>query len=113
VAADWPRFGALSFESVSLRYAPELPLALSGVSFSVPAGSVAGIVGRTGAGKSSLLLALFRIVDPLEACVRQPGGVPSGWLAGWLASWLPLLVLQSPAQPLPRSLARASQWQRQ
>lgn len=54
-------YGALTFSNVSLRYAPQLPLALKNVSFEVPAGSHVGIVGRTGSGKSSLVVCLLRL----------------------------------------------------
>ena len=50
-----------------LRYGPGLEPALKGVSFVVEAGEKVGIVGRTGAGKSSLATALFRLVQPLES----------------------------------------------
>jgi len=60
-SADWPTRGALEFCDVSLRYRPRLPLALSGVSFDVPGGARAGVVGRTGSGKSSLVACLFRL----------------------------------------------------
>jgi len=58
--AQWPAQGELSFNSVSMRYRAELPLVLENISFSVPAGAKIGIVGRTGSGKSSLAVALFR-----------------------------------------------------
>jgi len=54
---------ALTFEGVSMRYRPGLPLVLDGVSLAVAAGSRVGVVGRTGAGKSSLLHALLRLVE--------------------------------------------------
>ena len=61
--AGWPRSGSLSVEKLRLRYRPSLPPVLKDVSFSVAAGQKVGIVGRTGSGKSSLLMALFRIVE--------------------------------------------------
>jgi len=61
--AGWPRSGALSVEKLCLRYRPSLPLVLKSISFVVEAGQKVGIVGRTGSGKSSLLMALFRIVE--------------------------------------------------
>ena len=61
--SDWPRFGAVEFDSVRMRYDRALPLVLKGVSFSVEAGQLVGVVGRTGSGKSSLFSALFRMVD--------------------------------------------------
>ena len=59
----WPTSGSIEFEDVVLRYRPELPPVLHGLSFTVPPTEKIGIVGRTGAGKSSMLNALFRIVE--------------------------------------------------
>ncbi|KAL2912810.1 Transporter of the ATP-binding cassette (ABC) [Polyrhizophydium stewartii] len=61
-ADNWPMHGAIDIQDLSVRYAPDQPRVLDGVSFSVRACEKVGIVGRTGAGKSTLSLALFRIV---------------------------------------------------
>ncbi|KAG2509612.1 hypothetical protein JM18_009069 [Phytophthora kernoviae] len=60
---SWPLHGAVRFEGLCLRYRPELPLVLRGVDLDIAAGEKVGICGRTGAGKSSLMVALFRICD--------------------------------------------------
>ncbi|TKY71949.1 ABC transporter C family member 2 [Spatholobus suberectus] len=59
----WPSLGTIRFEDVVLRYRPELPPVLHGLSFTIFPSDKVGIVGRTGAGKSSMLNALFRIVE--------------------------------------------------
>eukprot|EP00931_Biecheleriopsis_adriatica_P044952 TRINITY_DN25767_c0_g1_i1.p1 TRINITY_DN25767_c0_g1~~TRINITY_DN25767_c0_g1_i1.p1 ORF type:complete len:1310 (-),score=227.04 TRINITY_DN25767_c0_g1_i1:187-4071(-) len=61
--SDWPAKGAIEFQDVQLRYRPELPLAVCGLSLQVRGGERLGIVGRTGAGKSSLSVLLFRLVE--------------------------------------------------
>ena len=61
---SWPSHGAISFDDVYMRYRADLAPALSGVSLSIPGGWKCGIVGRSGAGKSSFLLALLRLVEP-------------------------------------------------
>ncbi|KAL9383972.1 hypothetical protein Peur_024295 [Populus x canadensis] len=60
---SWPLSGLIKFTDVVLRYRPELPPVLHGLSFAVSPTEKLGIVGRTGAGKSSMLNALFRIVE--------------------------------------------------
>ncbi|MQL75607.1 hypothetical protein Taro_007977 [Colocasia esculenta] len=59
----WPSSGDIRFQDVVLRYRPELPPVLHGISFTITGSEKVGIVGRTGAGKSSMLNALFRIVE--------------------------------------------------
>lgn len=59
----WPTQGAIEFENVELRYRSELPLVLKGISFQIRPGEKVGIIGRTGAGKSSITQALFRMVE--------------------------------------------------
>ncbi|KAJ1698124.1 hypothetical protein LUZ63_006636 [Rhynchospora breviuscula] len=59
----WPSAGVIDFKDVWLRYRPELPPVLHGISFRIEGSEKVGIVGRTGAGKSSMLNALFRIVE--------------------------------------------------
>lgn len=59
----WPSSGSICFEDVVLRYRPRLPPVLHGLSFNILPTDKLGIVGRTGAGKSSMLNALFRIVE--------------------------------------------------
>ncbi|KAJ1543070.1 hypothetical protein HK405_009521, partial [Cladochytrium tenue] len=61
--SGWPSAGALSFDSVTMRYRPDLPPVLRGLSFAARPAERVGVVGRTGAGKSSLVAALFRLVD--------------------------------------------------
>eukprot|EP00928_Gymnodinium_smaydae_P051607 TRINITY_DN3518_c0_g1_i2.p1 TRINITY_DN3518_c0_g1~~TRINITY_DN3518_c0_g1_i2.p1 ORF type:complete len:1302 (+),score=134.35 TRINITY_DN3518_c0_g1_i2:46-3951(+) len=57
------RAGAIEFTNVSLRYREGLPAALKDLSLSIQAGSRVGVIGRTGAGKSTLTSCLFRLVD--------------------------------------------------
>lgn len=71
--ADWPSAGAVEFDNVWMRYRPGLEPVLRGVSFSVPAAAKVGIVGRTGSGKSSLIVALFRLAEPYAGAVRIDG----------------------------------------
>ncbi|KAF9974116.1 hypothetical protein BGZ73_002614 [Actinomortierella ambigua] len=59
----WPQHGQVVLDRVSMRYRPGLPLVLKDVSVSIQAGHKIGVVGRTGAGKSSLIQALFRLVE--------------------------------------------------
>jgi len=59
----WPHAGAISIRNLTARYRPGLPPVLSGVSVDIPAGCRVGVCGRTGSGKSSLMLCLFRILE--------------------------------------------------
>ncbi|KAK2947355.1 Multidrug resistance-associated protein [Blattamonas nauphoetae] len=61
--SQWPSVGNVNFENVTFRYRPGLPFVLRNVSFAVKGGETIGVCGRTGAGKSSLLFALFRLID--------------------------------------------------
>nr|XP_028580133.1 multidrug resistance-associated protein 7 isoform X1 [Podarcis muralis]XP_028580134.1 multidrug resistance-associated protein 7 isoform X1 [Podarcis muralis]XP_028580135.1 multidrug resistance-associated protein 7 isoform X1 [Podarcis muralis]XP_028580136.1 multidrug resistance-associated protein 7 isoform X1 [Podarcis muralis]XP_028580137.1 multidrug resistance-associated protein 7 isoform X1 [Podarcis muralis]XP_028580138.1 multidrug resistance-associated protein 7 isoform X1 [Podarcis mu len=63
VSPDWPSQGHIEFQQVVLAYRPDLPNALDGVTFTIYSGEKVGIVGRTGSGKSTLFLALFRMVE--------------------------------------------------
>jgi len=58
--------GEIIFENVVVRYRPETPLVLNGISMVVPGGTKVGICGRTGCGKSTLLSVLFRLTDIAE-----------------------------------------------
>ena len=60
---SWPCGGEIKFLNVQMRYRPELPFVLNCLNLSIPSGKRVGVCGRTGAGKSSLMLALFRIVE--------------------------------------------------
>eukprot|EP00644_Phytophthora_capsici_P001455 jgi/Phyca11/14970/fgenesh1_pg.PHYCAscaffold_10_\ len=62
-AQEWPSAGGIEFRNVDLRYRPGLPRVLRNLSLSIRPQEKIGIVGRTGAGKSSLVVALMRLVE--------------------------------------------------
>eukprot|EP00529_Nitzschia_sp_RCC80_P002595 CAMPEP_0113507982 /NCGR_PEP_ID=MMETSP0014_2-20120614/36759_1 /TAXON_ID=2857 /ORGANISM="Nitzschia sp." /LENGTH=1682 /DNA_ID=CAMNT_0000403635 /DNA_START=279 /DNA_END=5327 /DNA_ORIENTATION=+ /assembly_acc=CAM_ASM_000159 len=63
LADGWPWKGGVAFKNVSMRYNEASPVVLKDVNVSILPGSTLGVVGRTGSGKSSMLLTLFRIVE--------------------------------------------------
>lgn len=69
----WPSEGAIVFRGAQLRYRPGLPLVLKGLDISIPGGSKVGVVGRTGAGKSTLMVALMRIVELSNGSIEIDG----------------------------------------
>ncbi|ETS81268.1 hypothetical protein PFICI_06270 [Pestalotiopsis fici W106-1] len=62
-SATWPETGALRFQHVHASYSEELSPVIQDVSFSIKGGEKLGIVGRTGSGKSSSILAILRMID--------------------------------------------------
>ncbi|KAJ5895179.1 hypothetical protein N7495_006870 [Penicillium taxi] len=71
--AAWPTEGRLEVTDLVVSYAPDLPPVLKGLSFTVEKNQRVGVVGRTGAGKSSLTLALFRFLEAREGQIVIDG----------------------------------------
>ncbi|NXH09840.1 MRP3 protein, partial [Bucco capensis] len=70
---DWPSKGELEFVNYSVRYRKGLDLVLKGLNLQVRGGEKIGIVGRTGAGKSSMTLCLFRILEAVKGEIKIDG----------------------------------------
>ncbi|ARA94900.1 ABC transporter ATP-binding protein [Rhodothermaceae bacterium RA] len=87
--------GRITFEHVGFRYEAEGPPVLQDVTFDVPAGSTLAIVGRTGAGKSTLVEMIPRLLDPTEGTVR---------IDGRDARTIPLQVLRSHIGYVPQEV---------
>ncbi|KAJ5151547.1 hypothetical protein N7492_009842 [Penicillium capsulatum] len=71
--AAWPTRGRIEVSDLVVRHAPHLPSVLQGISFRVEEGERVAVVGRTGAGKSSLVLALFRILEAAQGQIFVDG----------------------------------------
>ncbi|KAM0944472.1 putative ABC-type xenobiotic transporter [Dioscorea sansibarensis] len=63
-APSWPSVGRVELHDLKIRYRPDTPLVLRGISCTFEGGHKIGIVGRTGGGKTTLIGALFRLVEP-------------------------------------------------
>jgi ABC-type multidrug transport system fused ATPase/permease subunit len=73
VAQSWPSKGRLVVKNLEVKYAPDLPLVLNGISFTVESCERVGVVGRTGSGKSSLTLSLFRFLQASSGSIEIDG----------------------------------------
>ncbi|XP_027365916.1 ABC transporter C family member 5-like isoform X2 [Abrus precatorius] len=67
--SSWPENGTIELIDLKVRYKESLPLVLHGISCTFPGGKKIGIVGRTGSGKSTLIQALFRLVEPASGSI--------------------------------------------
>jgi ABC-type multidrug transport system fused ATPase/permease subunit len=91
----WPAHGQITFKTYSTRYREGLDPVLRDINLSIKSREKIGVVGRTGAGKSSLTLALFRIIEPISGHIRYAKFVKPrvdmkkprcfGWLSGEIA----------------------------
>lgn len=89
----WPSSGVVIFRNVSLTYRTGARPVLSNLSFSLQAGERLGIVGRTGAGKSSIMAALTRTVELSEGSI---------WIDSFCISQIPLPILRSRVTIVPQ-----------
>jgi len=70
---DWPKEPSIVVRNLQARYRDILPPCLQNVSFEIKPGERVGVVGRTGAGKTSLLQALFRVLEAEDGCIHIGG----------------------------------------
>ena len=95
--------GAITARNVKLKYRDGLPLVLKGASFEIASGERVGIVGRTGAGKSTLALAAFRMAKMLPRGDKDQPDVTSGFeVDGLDVRRVPLKTLRSGMGMIPQ-----------
>lgn len=92
--ADWPHDGTVELENLTAQYRPKLPNVLNNVSVTFKSGEKIGVCGRTGSGKSSLLLTLFRLVPIL--------GNSKVIISGLDTATMPLSELRSKVSAIPQ-----------
>eukprot|EP01060_Flectonema_neradi_P008111 TRINITY_DN1578_c5_g1_i1.p1 TRINITY_DN1578_c5_g1~~TRINITY_DN1578_c5_g1_i1.p1 ORF type:complete len:1288 (+),score=247.26 TRINITY_DN1578_c5_g1_i1:238-3864(+) len=73
ISSQWPQNGEINFENATLRYRPNLPPSLKDVTLDIGKAQRIGVVGRTGAGKSSLVVLLFRLRELLSGTIKIDG----------------------------------------
>ncbi|RQO88316.1 hypothetical protein POPTR_003G135701v4 [Populus trichocarpa] len=70
---NWPSVGEVEIRNLKVRYQPNAPFVLQGISCFVEGGHKIGLVGRTGSGKTTLISSLFRMVEPTEGKIIIDG----------------------------------------
>ncbi|KAI7725406.1 hypothetical protein M8C21_031087, partial [Ambrosia artemisiifolia] len=70
---EWPENGTISFTNLQIRYAEHLPSVLKNITCTFPGKKKVGVVGRTGSGKSTLIQAIFRVVEPTQGFITIDG----------------------------------------
>ncbi|CAL5018224.1 unnamed protein product [Urochloa decumbens] len=73
LSPNWPTHGDIEIKDLKVRYRPNTPLILKGINISVSGGEKIGVVGRTGSGKSTLVQALFRLIEPADGKIIIDG----------------------------------------
>ncbi|XP_027336483.1 ABC transporter C family member 8-like isoform X2 [Abrus precatorius] len=71
--SSWPSKGRIDLQALEIRYRPNAPLVLKGITCTFKEGSRVGVVGRTGSGKSTLISALFRLIEPSRGDILIDG----------------------------------------
>ncbi|KAF9947554.1 hypothetical protein BGZ72_010475 [Mortierella alpina] len=71
--ASWPHAGEIVVDHLTMKYAPDAPSVIKDVSFRIKAGEKIGVVGRTGSGKSTFAISLFRFMDPVAGTITIDG----------------------------------------
>ena len=69
IKEKWPQNGKIRFENYYVKYRPNTEIVLKDLNFTVNPGEKVGIVGRTGSGKSTICLCLFRILEPYQGTI--------------------------------------------
>ncbi|KAG0500429.1 hypothetical protein HPP92_000501 [Vanilla planifolia] len=68
-APSWPQQGRIVLQDLKIKYRPTAPFVLKGISCTLKEGNKVGVVGRTGSGKTTLISALFRLVEPFSGTI--------------------------------------------
>ncbi|GJJ77883.1 hypothetical protein EMPS_10242 [Entomortierella parvispora] len=71
--ASWPHSGEIVVDHLTMKYAADAPEVIKDISFTIKAGEKVGVVGRTGSGKSTMAISLFRFMDPAKGTIRIDG----------------------------------------
>ncbi|KAF9098829.1 hypothetical protein BGX29_007411 [Mortierella sp. GBA35] len=71
--ASWPHAGEIVVDHLTMKYAPDAPAVIKDISFRIKAGEKIGVVGRTGSGKSTFAISLFRFMDPVGGSITIDG----------------------------------------